>query len=49
VIVVQGNGIVKTISVNKKLGAKTRRPQVFVCDDLMEGLMDEEEDPIFET
>jgi hypothetical protein len=26
VIIVQGNGIVRTISVNKKLGAKTKRP-----------------------
>jgi len=31
-----------------KLGAKTRRPQVLVCYDLMEGLIDEEEDLIFE-
>jgi hypothetical protein len=30
------------------LGAKTKRPQVFVCYDLMEGLTDEEEDLIFE-
>jgi len=36
VIIVQGNGIVRTISFNKKLGAKTKRPQIFVCDDLME-------------
>jgi len=49
VIIVQGNGIVGTISINKKLGAKTRRPQVLVCYDLMEGLINEEEDLIFET
>jgi len=30
------------------LGTETRRPQVFVCYDLMEGLTDEEEDMIFE-
>jgi hypothetical protein len=36
VIIVQGNGIVRTISFNKKLGAKTKRPQILVCDDLME-------------
>ncbi len=36
VITIQGNGIVETISVNRKLGAKTRRPQVLVCYDLME-------------
>jgi hypothetical protein len=49
VIIVQGNGIVGTISINKELGAKTRRPQVLVCYDLMEGLINEEEDLIFET
>jgi hypothetical protein len=35
VIIVQGNRIIVTILVNKKLGAKTRRPQVLVCYDLM--------------
>jgi hypothetical protein len=28
---IQDNGIVKTISVNKKLGVETRWPQVLVC------------------
>jgi hypothetical protein len=37
VIIVQGNGTIVTISVNKKLGAKTRTLQIFVCYDLMEG------------
>jgi hypothetical protein len=32
-----------------KLGAKTKKPQVLICYDLMEGLIDEEEDLIFET
>ncbi len=35
-IIVQGNGIVKLILINKKLGAETRRPQIFVCYDLLE-------------
>jgi hypothetical protein len=48
VIIVQGNGIVKTILVNKKLGAKTRRPQVLVYYNLLEGLINGEEDLIFE-
>ncbi len=30
VITVQGNGTIKIISVNRKLGAKTKRPQVLV-------------------
>jgi hypothetical protein len=50
VIIVQIKRIVKTISVNRKLGLeKTRRPQVLVCYDLMDGLTNEEEDLIFET
>ncbi len=36
VINVQGNGIVKTISIRKKLGVETIRPQVLVCYDLLE-------------
>jgi hypothetical protein len=48
VIIVQGNGIVKTISINKKLGAKTKRPQILICYDLLEGPTKEEEDLIFE-
>ncbi len=31
------------------MGVETRRPQVLVCYDLMEGLTYEEEDLIFET
>jgi len=48
VITIQGNGIVKTIFVNKKLGAESKRPQVLVCYDLTKGLTNEEEDLIFE-
>ncbi len=48
VITIQHNGIVKTISDNKKLGVKTKRPQIIVYYDLLEGLTYEEEDVIFE-
>ncbi len=48
VIIVQSNGIIKTISVSRKLGVETKRPQVLICYDLMEGLINEEEDLIFE-
>ncbi len=48
VIDVQGNETYRTISINNKLGAKTRRPHVFICYDLMERLIDEKEDLIFE-
>ncbi len=33
VIIVQGNRIVRTILVNKKLGEETRKPQVLICYD----------------
>ncbi len=49
VIIVQDNGTIRTILVNMKLGAKTKRPQVLVYYDLMEGLTNEEEDLIFEA
>jgi hypothetical protein len=49
VIIVEGYGTIITISINKKLGVETRRPQVFVCYDLMERLTDKEEDLIFKT
>jgi glycerol-3-phosphate responsive antiterminator len=42
VIIVQGNGTFKTILVNKKLGVETKKPQIFICYDLMEGLTNEE-------
>jgi hypothetical protein len=48
VIIIQGNGIIIKILINMKLGAKTKRPQVLVCYDLMEGLVYEKEDIIFE-
>ncbi len=49
VIIVQGNELVRTILINNKLWVETRKPQVLVCYDLMEGLIDEEENLIFES
>jgi hypothetical protein len=46
---IQGNGTIRTITINKKLRVETRRPQVHVCYELMQGLTSEEEDLIFET
>jgi hypothetical protein len=37
VIMVQGNGTIKTILINKKLGRETRRSQVLVYYNLIEG------------
>ncbi len=39
VIIVQSNGIIRTILVGMKLGVETKMPQVFVYYDLMEGLI----------
>ncbi len=47
-ITIQGNGIVKTISIIDKLGVESKRPQILVCYDLTKGLTYEEEDLIFE-
>jgi hypothetical protein len=49
VITIQGNRIIKTISFNLKLGAETRKPQIFAYYDLLERLTNEEDDLIFET
>jgi hypothetical protein len=48
VIIIKGNGTIKTISINRKLGTKTKRPQELVCYDLMDRLTNEKEDLIFE-
>ncbi len=38
VITIQGNETIKTMSINKKLGAKTKRPRIFVYYDFLERL-----------
>jgi hypothetical protein len=38
VITIQGNGTIRTMSINKKLGAKTKRPRIFVYYDFLERL-----------
>jgi hypothetical protein len=48
VIIVQNNQKIRIILVNKKLGVETRRSQVLVCYELLEGLTYEEKDLIFE-
>jgi nitrogenase molybdenum-iron protein alpha/beta subunit len=49
VIIVSGNGTIRTISINKKLEVETKRHVVLVYYDLPERLTYEEEDMIFET
>jgi len=48
VIIVRSSGTIKTISINKKLGAKMRRPQILVYYDLLEWLTYAKENLIFE-
>ncbi len=48
-ITIQGASIVKTIHVNKKLGAPTKRPKVLVCYEFHYGIFDEEQDFMFTT
>jgi hypothetical protein len=37
-IIIQGNGIVITIFVTKKLGAPTKRPKILICYDFYHDL-----------
>jgi hypothetical protein len=40
IVTIQGNGTVKTISVNQRLGPRLRLPKVLVCYNIVEGLVD---------
>ncbi len=42
-ITIQGNGIIGTILLNKKLELETRRPQVLIFYDVLERLTNEED------
>ncbi len=46
-ITIEGNGIVQTIAVTTHLGSNTKRHQVLMCYDLMEGITYEEEEIFF--
>jgi hypothetical protein len=49
IVIIQGNGIIKTIIVTKHLGGEVRRPEMLLCYDYQNGIIDEEEDIIFAT
>jgi hypothetical protein len=49
IVTIQGNGIVRTIIVTKHLGSEVRRPEVLLCYDYQNGIINEEEDIIFVT
>jgi len=49
IITIEGNGIIKTITITKCLGGEVRKPEVLLCYDYQNGIIDEEEDMIFAT
>jgi hypothetical protein len=46
IVTIQGNGIVKTITITKYLGSEVRRPKVLLCYDYQNDITFEEEDII---
>jgi hypothetical protein len=49
IMTIQGNGMVRTIVVTKHLGTKVKQPQVLLCYNYQNGIINEEEDIIFAT
>ncbi len=49
IVIIQGNGIIKTIIVTKHLGGEVRRLELLLCYDYQNGITDEEKDIIFAT
>jgi hypothetical protein len=43
-ITIQGNGIVRTITITKRLGGDARRPKVLLCYNYQNGITYEEEE-----
>jgi hypothetical protein len=48
-ITIQGNGTIRKITITKHLGSEVRRPEVLVCYDYQNGIIDEKENIIFAT
>jgi len=46
-ITIQGNGIVRTITITKHLEVEVKRPEVSLCYNYQNGIIDAEEDIIF--
>jgi hypothetical protein len=47
-IIIRGNGIVRTIAITKHLGSCVKQLEVLLCYDFWNGITNEEEDVIFE-
>ncbi len=48
-VTIQGNRIVQTIIITKHLGSEVRRPEVLLCYDYQNGIIDEKGHIIFAT
>jgi len=48
-MIVQGNGMVRTIVMIKHLEAKVKQPKMLLCYNYHNGIIDGEEDIIFAT
>jgi hypothetical protein len=44
IITIQGNGIVRTITITKHLSSEIKHPEIFLCYDFQNGFTKEEED-----
>jgi hypothetical protein len=49
IVTIQRNGTIRTIIVTKHFGGEVRRPEVLLCYDYQNNIIDEEEDIIFVT
>jgi len=47
IVTIQGNGTIKSITVTKHLGGEIKRPEVLLCYDYQNGIIDAKEDIIF--
>jgi hypothetical protein len=47
IVTIQGNGTIRTIIITKHLGSEIRRPEMLLCYDYHNGIIDEEENIIF--
>jgi hypothetical protein len=49
IVTIQGNGIIRTITIIKHLGGEVKRPKMLLCYEYQNGITNEEEDIIFAT
>jgi hypothetical protein len=42
IVTILGNGIVRTITITKRLGGEVRRPKMLLCYKYQNGIIDEE-------